>query len=253
MVVRDLRQFHGLFRSVVDLRVKLVEEFKDQVPETLNFSVGYFVGKQSTKKWVVSQEDLECMYTAVRQAGKTDICLWCDGRQEAKDIESSQKRRRDSSPVPTSRRAVKEKEIDELFLELKETHVDDLDLSDPQYRLWARMIVNGIHSSKDTPPKVPMISGVTPTRPAKKSIEETVASTVAAVVMNLQGAARPSTHPSPLGPDIGLRVSPSKGVDVRGKCYSQLSCLKQLFEDSILTTEEFQEQKKSILETLKKL
>ena len=65
-----------------------MEEFKDQVPETLNFSVGYFVGKQSTKKWVVSQEDLECMYTAVRQAG---ICLWCDGRQEAKDIDCSQK------------------------------------------------------------------------------------------------------------------------------------------------------------------
>ena len=34
---------------------------------------------------------------------------------------------------------MKEKEIDDLFIELKETHVDDLDLSDPQYRLWARM------------------------------------------------------------------------------------------------------------------
>ena len=229
-----------------------MEEFKDQVPETINFSVGYFVGRQSTKKWLVSQEDLECMYTAVRQAGKTDICLWCDGWQEEKDSDSSQKRRRDSSPVSTSRRAVKEKEIDELFVELKEMHVDDLDLSDPQYRLWARTIVNGIHSSKDTPPKVPMISGVTPTRPAKKSIEETVASTVAAVVMNLQGAARPSTHLSPVGPDSGLRISPSKGVDVRGKCYSQLSCLKQLFEDSILTTEEFQEQKNQFSK-LKKL
>ena len=44
-----------------------------------------------------------------------------------------------------------------------------LDVSDTQYRLRARMIVNGIHSSnKDTPPKVPMISGITPTRPAKK-------------------------------------------------------------------------------------
>ena len=154
------------------------------------------------------------MYTAVRQAGKTDICLWCDGWQKEKDSDSSQKRRRDSSPVSTSRRAVKEKEIDELLVELKETHVDDLDLSDPQYRLWARMIVNGIHSSKDTPPKVPMISGVTPTRPAKKSIEETVASTVAAVVMNLQGAA----HLSPVGLDSVLRISPSKGVDVRVKC-----------------------------------
>ena len=124
VVVRDLRQFHG--------QVKLMEEFKDQVPETINFSVGYFVGRQSTKKWLVSQEDLDCMYTAVRQAGKTDICLWYDGRQEAKDIDMSQKRRRESSPVPTSRRAVKEK-IDELFLELKETHVDDL------RRMWRRM------------------------------------------------------------------------------------------------------------------
>lgn len=258
VVVRDLRQFHGQFRSVLDLRVKLMEEFKEQVPETLHFSAGYFVGRQSSKKWLVSEEDLEYMYSAFREAGKTDICLWCDGRQEEKECNegNSQKRsKRDSSPIPTSRRAVKEKEIDDLFVELKEMHAGELDLRDPQYRLWARMVVNRIHSSKDVPPNVPMISGVTP-RPARRRMEETVASTVAAIMMHHQENPqfRPPPHGSPVRRDVASRLSPSKGVDVRGKCYSQLSCLKQLYyEDSILTTEEFQEQKKSILNTLKTL
>ena len=46
------------------------------------------------------------------------------------------------------------------------------------------------HTSKETPPEVPMITGVTPNRPARRSIDETVASTVAAVVKGM-GAAQP--------------------------------------------------------------
>ena len=50
-----------------------------------------------------------------------------------------------------------------------------------------------------------------------------------------------------------LGVSPSKAVDIRGKCLTQLASLKQLFEDSVLTEEELKEQKDCILETLRKL
>ena len=46
--------------------------------------------------------------------------------------------------------------------ELQELHGDKLELNDTQYSLWARMIVTGIHGSKDTPPQVPLITGVTP-------------------------------------------------------------------------------------------
>lgn len=74
---------------------------------------------------------------------------------------NQRKRKRGSSPGPTSKRAEKEKDIDDLVAELKETHVDQHSYSDPQYRLWARMITNGIHASKETP-QVPMITGVTP-------------------------------------------------------------------------------------------
>ena len=49
-VVRDLRNFSGKFSSIVELKAKLIEGLQKQVPSTLNFSVGYFEGRQSTKK-----------------------------------------------------------------------------------------------------------------------------------------------------------------------------------------------------------
>ena len=52
--------------------------------------------------------------------------------------------------------------MEDLAKELQELHGDRLELNDTQYHLWARMIVTGIHASKDTPPQVPLITGVTP-------------------------------------------------------------------------------------------
>ena len=40
-----------------------MEEFEDHVPPTTCFSVGYFAGRQSTKKWLITQEDLTAMYS----------------------------------------------------------------------------------------------------------------------------------------------------------------------------------------------
>ena len=50
---------------------KIIEEFQNS---TLNFSVGYFEGHQSSKTWLVSA-DLHAMYFTFQQSGKTDICL----------------------------------------------------------------------------------------------------------------------------------------------------------------------------------
>ena len=41
----------------------------------------------------------------------------------------------------------------------------------------------------------------------------------------------------------GLGVSPGKISEIRGKSYTQLATLKQLYEDGVLTHHEFQEQK----------
>ena len=83
---------------------------------------------------------------------------------------NQRKHKRDGSPGPTSKCAKKESEVDDLVAELKEMHGDKCNLSDPQYWLWARMITNGTHSSKENPPQVPTIMGTLPTRTARKSI-----------------------------------------------------------------------------------
>ena len=62
--------------------------------------------------------------------------------------------------------------VESLATELKELHGDKLQLNETQYRLWARMIVSGIHTSKDEPPQVPLITtGVTPKRKQSDSFK----------------------------------------------------------------------------------
>ena len=69
-IVRDLQKFCVKFSSIVHMKVKLIEEFEDQVLLTTHFSVGYFVGRQSMKKWLVLQKDLIAI-SELAQGGKT--------------------------------------------------------------------------------------------------------------------------------------------------------------------------------------
>ena len=56
-------------------------------------------------------------------------------------------------------------------------HEGNLKLNEVQYHLWARMLVTGVHSSKESLPQIPR-------RPVsqKKDMEESIISTAAAVV-----------------------------------------------------------------------
>ena len=58
------------------LRMKLVEEFQDLVPDNLSFSVGYFEGQSHSKMWLMSTEDFTTMYV---KYPKGEITLRCDG------------------------------------------------------------------------------------------------------------------------------------------------------------------------------
>lgn len=232
-----------------------MEEFEDQVPPTTRFSVEYFEGQQSTKKWLVTQEDLAVMYSVMRQSGKTDVCWWCDGySQEGENHESA-----NEIVALVLHQSVRRKS-DDLVAELKEMHVDQHSYSDPQYRLWARMITNGIHASKETPPQVPMITGVTPTRRTRSSMEDTAVATTVSAAMGSAKSPQPQqnvsalpSHCASLQGQSNLGVLPGKAIEIRGKCFAQLASPKQLFKYSVLTEEETKEQKSSILTTLRKL
>ena len=59
-LVREVQRFHGKFTSVVNLRVKPIEEF---VPSNISFSVGYF-GQHNKKLSLSTTEDLGSMYAS---------------------------------------------------------------------------------------------------------------------------------------------------------------------------------------------
>ena len=50
-----------------------------------------------------------------------------------------------------------------------------------------------------------------------------------------------------------VAISPGKAVELCMKNFEQLHYLQQLYEDGILTTKEFEEQKEKILSSLRKL
>ena len=188
--------------------------------------------------------------------------LWCDGREDecTESTPSRSSKRRKKSEEHVTKREEKEQHVEDLSKELQELHGDRLELNDTQYRLWARMIVTGIHASKDTPPQVPLITGVTPKRKQADTFKDTIMHTAAAIMK-----AATSNYPSPTivqTPQIqqtitqsqeAAGVSPGKAAEIRGKSFDQLGTLKKLFEDGVLTQKEFEEQKDIILSGLKKL
>ncbi len=267
---RELHHFHAKFPSVIELKGTLMEEFTTQLPETTDFSVGYFSGKQSAKRWVINQDDLDLMY----KTGKTSILLWCDARVEPPDADESAgrgcKRKSPTEPCATvSKRKQIELQVDEIVSELKEKQGAKYTV--PQLRLWARMINSGNHESTDDPPNLPAITGIDPKKPKKPSLSDAIVmaatsfanavrgpditqtgSCNAAVVVSGDTAHTP-TKSTITNPQRLSSRSPGRVTELRIKKLQELKELQQLLEQKILTQEEFAEQKALVLRSLRKL
>ena len=57
-----------------------MDEFQEHVPTTATFDVGYFEGKQQSKIWLVTSDDLHKMYELHPKGG--EVLLWCDGASD---------------------------------------------------------------------------------------------------------------------------------------------------------------------------
>ena len=77
--MRDLHHFRGKFDSVVGMKMKLMDEFGALLPPTTDFQIGYFSGRQSTKYWIMCQEDLDSL-NKLAEISKGSVMLWCDGK-----------------------------------------------------------------------------------------------------------------------------------------------------------------------------
>ena len=61
------------------MKMKLMDEFGTLLPPTTDFQIGYFSGKQSTKYWIMCQEDLDSLNKLVeKRAGS--VTLRYDGK-----------------------------------------------------------------------------------------------------------------------------------------------------------------------------
>ena len=75
-----------------------MNEFGDQLPATTTYKVGYYYGKQSAKRWLMTQEDLDLMYKSL--SGKKEIMLWCEACTQL-DEEHDERGSKHKSSSPT--------------------------------------------------------------------------------------------------------------------------------------------------------
>ena len=248
VIVRYLHSYTGKFESVNGLRVRLMDEFQQHVPATATFDVGYFEGKQQSKIWLVTSDDLDRLYQLHPKGG--EVLLWCEGMSETGNGEcrSAGKRSKEADSA-VSKRTQQEAEVECAFKELRERHGETWDM--PRLKLWARCIASGIHDDYDNPPDSPAFSGAAPKRARKESLSEAISGAAVAIVkaLSTDPKEKASERPQSVCPP-GPGVSPGRAVDLRMKNFQQLRFLQQLYEDNILDEKQYAEQKESILASL---
>ena len=201
-----------------------MEELEDLLPATTKFNIGYFCGQ--SKRWILNAEDIQAMYSSYNPSRDKQLVLWCDGRDDDDNTVTKKRRKVEETCTRSKTKREEKEEVEELAKELMDLHEDKMQLSETQYRLWARLIVNGIHSSKETPPQIPMITGAATPKRQKPTFEETIMNTANAVMKAVSPSPNNATviH-SPVNhiQQVNSTVSPGKAADIRGKSFEQLS------------------------------
>ena len=123
-------------------------------------------------------------------------------------------------------------------------------------RLWAKLIHTGRHDDYVTPPNIPLITGktATPQKHRTDEIADVVAGAATAVIKAINQS-QPQTPPKSCSTNDQhvKKISPLKVVTLRRSCLDDLRRVKDLYEENVLTNEEFSDEKQRILGMLKGL
>ena len=117
------------------------------------------------------------------------------------------------------------------------------------------MLCSNLHEDMENPPDIPAFSGSVPKKPRKESVTDVLAGAAVAFAkaFSNEKANQTSESASVSHSPVTSGVSPSKAIELRMKNFEQLRYLHQLYDDGILDTKEFTEQKQNILTSLQKL
>ena len=149
---------HQLFQSPTELRGKLLETFKEKLPNSFDFQV---TKRGNSKRWIEQEADLMSMYGQFEQ-GDT-ITIFCDGKSTTQvERTPSRKRKRASDDTASDH----EEEVKRVANELNDMHGEEWNRK--QYLLWARMYVNKQWSSLEEEPDIPLFRGGLKTPQKKK-------------------------------------------------------------------------------------
>ena len=136
----------------------------------------------------------------------------------------------------------KEERIHETIEALKQQHGEST-YTMMQLRIWSEMIQSGMHKSYSDPPTSSMFQ-----RAGGKVIPKRMSVSDIAVHAATQIA-------STLTPKAGCspETSPGRVIENRSKCYRQLSELNNLKSSGVLSLEEYEAEKKAVMNSLKNL
>lgn len=237
-IVRMWHSAKHAFKSPSELKKSLMDSFPAEVPSTTNFQVGYLEPPNNSKRWLVEERDFVAMYETSEPGSK--ITLWCDAKttEENSTVENEPPSKRKKTLRDTQ-----EEETEEIFTELHARHPD---MASPKLRLWSKLIQSGRHDDYDEPPNIPLINGAL--KPKKTSVASALTGAASAIVSAISGSPRKAKVSGNEG-----TMSPLKMTAIRRNCLDDLKKLKELFEDKVLTEQEFAEEKKHILSTLRSL
>ena len=238
--VRTWYDTNEKFDTINSLRRKLIAEFAEELSET--FQLGYLEPPSQAKRWLQDQRDLDSMYTIFSKGSR--ITLWCEKAvcKETVEVEVTGEpptKKKVQTPRDTS-----EEELNDIFCKLKEKHPN---LETVKLRLWGKLIHSGHHDNYEDPPDIPLLTGNGKKKPSKEGVADVIAGAASAIVRAIN---KPSKENSPTK---AQGLSPLKAVSIRRSCLDDLKKAKELFEDEVLTEEEFKEEKGRILSTLRGL
>lgn len=175
-----------------------------------------------------------------------NITLWCDGmisskkrKKDSPDTEDEENEPRVKKSKATSAR---EDKVDDLVESLKSKHGNSC--SPMQFRIWAEMVVGGVHTSHDVPPSNTMF-----TRAGSETVKKKSTNLNAVQVLDkLASVLSPKTPPR-----SSPHNSPVRAIESRSKCYKQLCDLKGLHTSGVLSYDEYLSEKEAVMQTLKSL
>ena len=233
--------------SINELKRVIREEFSDDITSK-EFDVGYLQGSAIVR--IRNREDIAELHSLLVKP-ETNVSLWCDGLRSSKkharsdteddtddDLPKSKKVRKKSSKETVER----DKEVQNYVEKLRQKHGSKY--SQMQFRIWGEMKAGGLHTSLDDLPTTSMF--VRAGGGAKKTEQSPV-------VKAVTDAATAITSVITDGHQKPFSGSPAKRIENRTKLYRQLSELKNLKDEGVLSDEEYCEEKKAIMEFLKEI